>query len=104
MLHRGKQASLREDSRDPLFRSRPVSVIRKGDWKLLMFHEEWSLDGGMEKIDTNNSVELYNLRDDPGERNNLVRTEMKLRKELLGELLEWIKDTDAPVASKPSGY
>src|SRR5690606_28806875 len=32
--------------RDPLFRTRPVSVIRKGDWKLLLYHEEWQLDGG----------------------------------------------------------
>ena len=24
-----------------LFRTRPVSVIRKGEWKLLLFHEEW---------------------------------------------------------------
>ena len=31
------------------FRTRPVSVIRKGDWKLHLFHEEWQLDGGREQ-------------------------------------------------------
>ncbi|MBN2633847.1 MAG: sulfatase, partial [Bacteroidales bacterium] len=61
-------AGLREDSRDPVFRSRPVSVIRKGEWKLLMFHEEWILDGGRQKISENNSVELYNLKEDISER------------------------------------
>src|SRR5262249_22706760 len=47
--------------RDPVFRSRPVSVIRKGDWKLHLYHEEWQLGGGREKIATNNAVELYNI-------------------------------------------
>ncbi len=55
---------LQDESRDSIFRTRPVSVIRKGDWKLLMFHEEWVLDGGKEKINSNNSVELYNLKND----------------------------------------
>jgi len=34
-----------EDARDPEFRTRPVSVIRAGDWKLMLFYEEWFLDG-----------------------------------------------------------
>ena len=42
-------AGLKNESRDTIFRSRPVSVIRKGDWKLLMFLEEWALDGGIDK-------------------------------------------------------
>ena len=53
---------LKEDSRDPDFRTRPVSVIRKDEWKLLMFHEEWSLDGGIKNLASNNAVELYNLK------------------------------------------
>jgi len=54
-----------------------VRVIRKGDWKLLMFHEEWVLDGGVRNILENNSVELYNLETDLSERNNLCNTEEK---------------------------
>ena len=88
---------LKDDSRDRTFRSRPVSVIRKGDWKLMMFHEEWVLDGGREKIETNNAVELYNLKDDIGESNNLVKTEADKRDELLEQLLNWIADTNAPI-------
>ena len=41
----------------PKFRTRPVGVIRKSDWKLLLFYEEWILDEGREKIANNNSVE-----------------------------------------------
>ena len=32
------------------FRTRPVSVIRKGKWKLHLYHEEWILDGGKEEL------------------------------------------------------
>ena len=91
---------LTEDSRDPVFRSRPVSVIRKGDWKLLQFYEEWVLDGGREKIETNNSVELYNIRKDIGETKNLCNVEIEKRNELLDELLKWQKETGAPIPTE----
>ncbi|MDA1233086.1 MAG: aryl-sulfate sulfohydrolase, partial [Planctomycetota bacterium] len=54
------------------FRSRPVTVIHNGEWKLHLYHEEWQLDGGREKLAINNAVELYNLKDDIGERTNLA--------------------------------
>ena len=68
-----------DEARDELFRTRPVSVIRKGNWKLLMFHEEWVLDGGREKIDNNNAVELYNLADDLSETNNLIKMNIHIQ-------------------------
>ena len=40
------------------FRTRPVSVIRKGDWKLHLFHEEWQLDGGRENAVGSGAIEL----------------------------------------------
>ena len=83
--------------RDPLFRSRPVSTIRKGDWKLHLYHEEWQLDGGRAKLDTNNAVELYNLAADIGERNNLTNSNKAKRDELLGDLLQWFKAVSAPL-------
>ncbi|RLD95732.1 MAG: aryl-sulfate sulfohydrolase, partial [Bacteroidetes bacterium] len=44
-----------DDGRDPLFRTRPGSVIIEGNWKLHYYYE----DGG---------IELYDLNSDPGER------------------------------------
>ncbi|MEX2216381.1 MAG: sulfatase [Phycisphaeraceae bacterium] len=86
--------------RDPVFRTRPVSVIRKGDWKLHLYHEEWQLDGGRGKLDTNNAVELYNLIDDIGERKNLANANKMKRDELLDDLLAWFKATDAPLPTE----
>lgn len=92
-------AGLQSESRDTIFRSRPVSVIRKGDWKLLMFHEEWSLDGGMDNISMNNAIELYNLKEDIGEVNNLASNNTEKRDELLQDLIKWQSDIKAPIPS-----
>jgi arylsulfatase A-like enzyme len=86
--------------RDPVFRTRPISVIRKGDWKLHLYHEEWQLDGGRENIDTNNAIELYNIASDIGERRNLAATNKAKRDELLDDLLAWLKSTNAPMPTE----
>ena len=93
-------SGLKEDSRDPIFRTRPVSVIRKGDYKLFQFHEEWVLDGGFESIEINNSVELYNIKNDIGESNNLCNVEIEKRNELLHDLLIWQKETGARIPTE----
>ena len=54
------------------FRSRPVSVIHKGEWKLHLYHEEWQLDGGRARIPENHAVELYHLTEDIGEQKDLA--------------------------------
>ncbi len=86
--------------RDPVFRTRPVSVIRKGDWKLHLYHEEWLLDGGRARLDTNRAVELYNLAEDPGERNDLALKDPQQRDELLSGLLAWISKVPAPLPAE----
>jgi arylsulfatase A-like enzyme len=83
--------------RDSVFRTRPVSVIRKGDWKLHLYHEEWQLDGGRDKLATNNAVELYHIAADIGERNNLANANKAKRDELLKELLSWFRSVNAPL-------
>jgi arylsulfatase A-like enzyme len=91
--------------RDPVFRTRPVSVIRKGEWKLHLYHEEWQLDGGREKIATNNAIELYNIESDIGEGKNLANEHTAKRDELLDDLLKWFKSVDAPLpAQKNPAY
>ena len=84
------------------FRSRPVSVIRKGDWKLHLYLEEWQLDGGRTGLPGNGAVELYHLGRDLGERENLAATETAKREELLNDLLAWQKDVQALVPSEPN--
>ncbi len=94
-VNRGRELDVRTG-----FRTRPVTVIHKGDWKLHLYHEEWQLDGGRSKLDVNHAVELYNLKDDIGEQKDLSASNAAKRDELLDELLAWLKATDAPVPTK----
>lgn len=75
------------ETRDSLFRTRPGSVVRMGDWKLHQYFE----DGGLE---------LYNLREDVGERVNLVESNPEKTQELLLILEEWREGTGAPVPTE----
>ena len=84
------------------FRTRPVSVIHKGEWKLHFFLEEWQLDGGREKLATNHAVELYNLKDDMGERTDLSGQNTTKRDELLADLLAWHQSIHAIVPTEPN--
>lgn len=54
----------------------PGAAIRDGDWKLIEFYEY-------------DEVELYNLRDDIGERNNLAAAQPDKTKELREKLRSW---------------
>jgi arylsulfatase A-like enzyme len=78
-----------DEQRDPSFRTRPVSVIRHGDYKLLQFME----DG---------DVELYNLKDDIGERRNLATSQPDQAERLLSQLRAWQKEVDAPTTFEPN--
>lgn len=76
-----------DQQRDPLFRTRPCSVIRDGDWKLHEYFEDHAL-------------ELFNLREDIGERNNLADELPDKTRELHRKLIAWRQATDAPVPSE----
>jgi len=75
------------ENRDSLFRTRPGSVIRKGDWKLHYYFED-------------KDVEVFNLKEDIGERNNLAEVNKAKKQELLDELNYWWKKTDAPIPTE----
>jgi arylsulfatase A-like enzyme len=66
------------------WRTTPVGVIHSGDWKLLEFFEDGRL-------------ELYNLRDDIGEKNNLAAKMPERAKQLHEQLLAWRKELKAPM-------
>jgi arylsulfatase A-like enzyme len=73
-----------DEQRDPLFRSRPCGIIRVGDWKLHQYFE----DGGLE---------LYNLRNDIGEKRNVAQKNTKKTAELLAQMKKWRSQVNAPV-------
>jgi arylsulfatase A-like enzyme len=77
------------ENRDSLFRTRPGSVVRYGDWKLHHYFED---DG----------LELYNLKDDVGEKNNVVEKFPDKTKELSEMLDAWRKETGAPIPTEPN--
>ena len=58
------------------WRTTPGGAIRHGDWKLIEFFEK-------------GRRELYNLQDDPGERNDLASESPERAKTLGDELASW---------------
>ncbi len=60
----------------------PGSSVRRGDWKLIEFFED-------------NSIELYNLKDDVGEKHNLAPEKPELASELLSLLHQWQSECNA---------
>ncbi len=74
----------KNENRDSKFRTRPGSAVRYGKWKLHHYFED---DG----------IELYDLENDIGERNNLAKTQPEKVNYLLEMLNEWRKKTNAPI-------
>ena len=66
------------------WRTLPGGAIRDGDWKLIEFFE----DG---------RTELYNLRDDIGQRHDLARRETDRAVALRRQLADWRARVDAPM-------
>jgi arylsulfatase A-like enzyme len=66
------------------WRTTPAGAIRAGDWKLLEFFEDHRL-------------ELYNLREDIGEKKNLAQQMPEKVKELHHRLLAWREAIKAPM-------
>jgi arylsulfatase A-like enzyme len=71
-------------SPEKYWRAVPLSVIMKGDYKLIYYYEY-------------ENYELYNLHDDIGENNDLSDALPELSQALLEELMQWVKDVNAPV-------
>ena len=76
-----------KETQDPVFRTRPGSAVRLGDWKLIQYFE-------------NNDIELYNLKEDISEKNNLAESNPEKVKELLEILENWREETNAPVPTE----
>ena len=73
-----------------LWRTTPVGIIHAGDWKLMEFFEDHRL-------------ELYNLRDDIGEMNNLAAKMPDQARELHAKMLAWREAIHAPMPTPKTG-
>lgn len=82
-------AGANDDSHDPLFRTRPGSIVRMGKWKL---HEYF--EGGR--------IELYDLSTDVGEQNNLASSQPEKAAEIHGLLVQWRDKMHVTIPSKPN--
>ena len=71
------------------FRTRPAGAVRAGDYKLLEFFEDGRL-------------ELYDLKQDIGETNDLSEREREVTAALHARLKAWRASVDAPVPSEPN--
>jgi len=70
-----------------LWRTTPVGTIQAGDWKLLEFFED-------------NHLELYNLKEDIGEKNNLAEKMPDIAKELHAQMQAWREGIHARMPTK----
>lgn len=70
-----------------IWRTTPAGAVRQGDWKLIEYFEDGTL-------------ELYHLKNDIGEQNNLAQEMPKKTKQLHGLLKNWRKSVNAPVPTK----
>ena len=65
----------------------PGSSVREENWKLIEFHADGRL-------------ELFNLKDDPSEKVNVVKRQPAVAKGLLAKLVQWRKNTGAVMPTR----
>lgn len=69
----------------------PASAVRFKDWKLIKYYED-------------NRFELYDLKNDIGEKNDLVKENADMVNILSGKLEEWLQETGASFPSTNPDY
>lgn len=69
----------------------PYSAVREGDWTLIHFFED-------------DHVELYNLKDDLGEKNDLAKANPQKTADLRAKLVAWRAEVGAQLPTKNPAY
>ena len=72
-----------------IWRTAPGGAMRHDSWKIIEFFED-------------NRVELYNLKDDPSEKNNVSDQYPEIAKKMIEKLQTWRDQVNAPVPTEPN--
>jgi arylsulfatase A-like enzyme len=72
-------------------RTKPYGAIRMGGWKLIEFFEDGNL-------------ELFDLKSDPWEKNDLAKKHPERAAEMLGQLVAWRKSVGAQMPTPNPDY
>lgn len=80
----------------PATNNYPSTSVRKGDWKLIKVYGEGK--------DQGDAFELYNLKQDEGENNNLANQMPKITQELNQLIIQHIKDINGITPIKNPAY
>ena len=70
-----------------IWRATPYSSIRSGDWKLIYYYED-------------KSMELFDLKNDIGEQHELSHERNEKKRELYTKLMDWMEKVGAPVPTE----
>lgn len=76
----------------------PCAVLRLGDWKLIESFGDWFDD--KLRYHAGHKLELYNLRADLGESQNLADAESERARQMQSQLHAWLKSIPAPVPAE----
>jgi arylsulfatase A-like enzyme len=90
LLENGNEGKFKRNEEELVFHyfGKPHSAIRTGDYKLIKF---WNLK----------TLELYNLKDDPGELHDLSQSRPEKVKELEAKLLSYLEKVHAEILYPP---
>jgi arylsulfatase A len=81
---------------DILWAHTPSAAIREGDWKLIEFFGDY-IHPETGDYSEGNRLELYNLRDDIGERNNLAAKDPARTARMRDKLHRWIRSCGSAI-------
>lgn len=76
-----------DQAQDPVFRTRPGTAMRSGDWKMIHYFEQ-------------DDYELYDLSRDIGERHNLADQRPDVLQGMQARMDAWRKEVDADIPTK----
>jgi uncharacterized sulfatase len=82
----------------------PCAVVREGDYKLIEYFGDWIDQGGGATYKIGNRLELYDLKNDIGEKRNLAGSMQTRAEAMRRKLHAWIHSCGSPVPGLNERY